>query len=350
MPKKADDETLTYYEILGVKEDATLSEIKHNFRELVKKFHPDTKKTGDAYIFALVAKAYECLSDKSKREDYDASLKIEKKVKHSDFFHQKESFEDFIKAQESDPTGEKKKLAQSRYQIEFAEYDKKRNFDRIKYEAEKNNPLTSRQITKNLDDLMQTRENDDIELTPKRLFKNDQFNDDQFNELFERKYKSKDKQLVKHGNPDAFNVSRNGVSVSSFDADEEFGLNDDHESGLYSSILDSPEDIEISDSDIKNMKKFSSYKTKSHNEGRGVNNENEIMQRLREREMEDMIYEKRTMKDFSTDMTNEFTFLHQVGLTGREIEWEDEENDQIAVQKLLEYRKNQRSKKPKNKS
>lgn len=59
-----------YYEILGVAKTATQDEIKKAYRKLAHKHHPD-KKGGDEEAFKKVSNAYETLSDKNKRAQYD---------------------------------------------------------------------------------------------------------------------------------------------------------------------------------------------------------------------------------------------------------------------------------------
>ena len=62
-----------YYSILGVTEDATLVEIKKSYRFLVKKYHPDRNsgKEIDSEIIKKINIAFEILSDKHKRLEYD---------------------------------------------------------------------------------------------------------------------------------------------------------------------------------------------------------------------------------------------------------------------------------------
>lgn len=63
-----------YYNTLGVDKNASSKDIKKAYYQLAKKYHPDTNK-GDKETqkkFQEVSEAYECLSDDSKRKQYDA--------------------------------------------------------------------------------------------------------------------------------------------------------------------------------------------------------------------------------------------------------------------------------------
>ncbi len=61
-----------YYEVLGVSKNATDEEIKRAFRVLAKKYHPDVnKEPGAADKFKEIGEAYQVLSDKNKRAQYD---------------------------------------------------------------------------------------------------------------------------------------------------------------------------------------------------------------------------------------------------------------------------------------
>ncbi|TXD96811.1 J domain-containing protein [Psychrobacter frigidicola] len=64
-----------YYDILGVKKDATDADIKKKYRKLVRQYHPDVSDDPDAdNKIAVINNAYETIRDKEKRAEYDAML------------------------------------------------------------------------------------------------------------------------------------------------------------------------------------------------------------------------------------------------------------------------------------
>ena len=81
------------YETLGVSDNATEAEIKKAYRKLARQFHPDVNKDPDAEDkFKEINAAYEVLSDKEKKAQYDA---------HGDQMFGGQNFHDFARGQGS---------------------------------------------------------------------------------------------------------------------------------------------------------------------------------------------------------------------------------------------------------
>ena len=65
-----------YYFILGLLDDASDIDIKNQYRKLAKQYHPDKNKDSSEEKMTAINKAYEVLSDKKLKEEYDKLHKL----------------------------------------------------------------------------------------------------------------------------------------------------------------------------------------------------------------------------------------------------------------------------------
>jgi hypothetical protein len=71
-----DDSLPNYYLILGLTNDSSHAEIKNQYRKLAKQYHPDRNKNSSEEKMAEINKAYEVLSDKKLKTEYDKFCKL----------------------------------------------------------------------------------------------------------------------------------------------------------------------------------------------------------------------------------------------------------------------------------
>lgn len=110
---------LDYYSMLNVKRTATEKEIRINYFNLAKKFHPDKFK-GPVEIFKKISDAYNTLKDPHKREEYNRIMRFKLKKK-------------FREHSEETKTKENKMQDYSKYEEEF----KKLNIEKLFYQFTK---------------------------------------------------------------------------------------------------------------------------------------------------------------------------------------------------------------------
>lgn len=72
----------TFYDRLGLPRDATIEEVRHAYREMARRLHPDKNvKPGETELFIGVQEAYDILADANKKSDYDRKLPAEPQIR-----------------------------------------------------------------------------------------------------------------------------------------------------------------------------------------------------------------------------------------------------------------------------
>jgi curved DNA-binding protein CbpA len=291
--------TIDWYDVLLVERDCTNNDIKNSYRELVKTYHPD-KKGGDPEMFELVTHAYNVLINPQTRASYDKLYSISKRSEssHFDLKSKSEQYFDSLKNTSVKKTKEEVSID---FDTIFAEMDKKYGLKR-----DENNKLVhknSGDIYKKVEDLESIREHDDIENIPEKLFDNtDKIDLQKFNSIFDSMHR-KHTDLIKHdGNPLAYNVSNEFGSYSSIDNYESLFVEDDNNLGnnLFGSVKMCDSNMpnkKLTKRDLEKHGNKADY-VNSHNY-KGENNTKTLEDKIKERELQTMQYDQRTIEDYN---------------------------------------------------
>lgn len=335
------------YDVLNLDSTATKKDIKHAYRELVKKFHPD-KPGGDAEMFEFVTHAYEVLHNQESREQYDRLHKLsnESSTSHASLREQAKSYLD---AQDNDVSKKTKEQSSKEFAAAFDEMDKKHNYKR----GVDDDNLDTKVAKRRLDDMELAREQDDIEFSHDQIFDNGQFSLAKFNAAFDAMHGGPTDLVPHEGAPAAWSapsgVGGMGTNYSSLDSHGELYVEDDDHLGVegqnFSSINfpgSADPKKKLSKRDIKKLK--SADYTANHN-SIPKDYERSLLDRIAERERETEQYKNREMGDFDTDPScGGYGVFHSLGVDidkVSSITWDNEESIDERYQKLLKMRKEQ---------
>ena len=327
----SDDETVAriqksgydYYKILGVDKTSNIDIIKKKYRHLLAKYHPDKlkllsedKRETKLQQYQLIRMAGEILTNIDKKKLYDLEQKT---IRTNNFTGHKDSFEEFIKLQDSTITPENKNKAL----LEFRQHSEKLNKIR-NYDPSNDSKLDKKSLDKNVQDLLSQRDIENIELSQKNIFDGRCFNSVEFNKMFEKNKKKEEKKLKKKQDAgelikydDKFTAFNDSIGTANFtsvndDYGELFGKDEFADNHIFSKPKTNTSDVELSDSDIS-----IDYDDDYNNHNTNKLKSNDLDSLLAKRQKEDFMYKPENInrQDFFKDvMHDEFGISKDFGV------------------------------------
>lgn len=293
-----------YYKILGVDSDAKQIEIKRAYKKLLAKYHPDkvenTKENKARY--KLITEAARILTNDRKRKAYDFDKKNTEE--NTDFFGQRDSFKDFLKLQESGMTEEDRRISK----LKFEEFKNDVNA-KHGYSGKKDEALDIDDYNNRIEDIINSREQEDIDFEQENLFEGREFNSKEFNKMFNKrnnKSKNKNTGITKVDDLMAFNDGDNYAGIDDVDnlyAEGNFDGTNDF-AGLDNGLID-----------LDNGSNISSDEDDDDNESKIPLNEFDEMMKsmMNDRGLEDDKFKNMTDGDFKSAMDNKDSISHNFG-------------------------------------
>jgi curved DNA-binding protein CbpA len=311
------DKTLNLYSILGltidVCKDTKCNElIQKAYLKKARLCHPDKHpgRKDVAEVFELITGAYDILKNEKQRTEYNYKMAMMNESS-SDFSQLKKKTEEYVTSQgEFIPASDTQRLS---FGAQMALQNEKHGFDESICKV----PIPKNEAKKRLEDLTRDRSKQDNEIKHERLFEGNRWDGPKFNKAFELSHKREDDAIVEHGGaPSAWNCQGAVANFCAFDNLDNLYVDDgsrvDTERQKFSNInfgnLPQHKFTATEVDELDGVDYFS-----GHNE-LGDDYFADIKERLRNRESNNVNYDKMQFDDFKRDEFAGYGIHDQLGL------------------------------------
>lgn len=320
--------SINLYDILDVKETATTKEVKKAYRELVKKHHPD--RGGDPEHFELISHAFNILKNEQERAKYDKEMELSNKASKN-FVDLKFGAKDYFEKMKQEPqiTDEEKERM---FTGEMSKMDNKHGFNREEVDLK----LDSKKANRLVDDLMLSREQEEIEFQQEPIFNpNERMDPSKFNALFERLHRTQGMEMVEHqGNPDPFESG--DIEFTGIDHFDQVYEDD---TGEYANInIDTRNHQKISKKDLEKLDGVDYYD--GHDKDKKDDNyKQELENKMNEMKMNRDELLNLDFNEFNTDVDmGGYGMTDKLGIEFQTHEWEDDDDLREKYTRYLEFK------------